>query len=150
MGDYTVNMVMILVEGVLIMEKVTRGYELFSKRLKMLEKSRKASPSTDFVIEATTYNFSLAFDLTLKVLKEVLNREFGIVDYFTGAPKELLKIAYENKLIDSEIWLKMLRDRNHLDATYDGELAQSLFEVIISDYYDAFVRFNNTISRYFC
>ena len=73
------------------MEKVTRGYELFSKRLKMLEKSRKASPSADFVIEATAYNFSLTF-----------------------------------------------------------ALAQSLFEVIISDYYDAFVRFNDTISRYFC
>lgn len=132
------------------MEKVTRGYELFSKRLKMLEKSRKASPSADFVIEATAYNFSLAFDLALKVLKEALDREFGVVGYFTGAPKEVLKIAYENKLIDSEIWLKMLRDRNHLDTTYDGELAQSLFEVIISDYYDAFVRFNDTISRYFC
>ena len=47
-------------------------YNTFCKSLSNLAKSKTADPKTDFVLEGTVLNFSLTFDISWKVMKDIL------------------------------------------------------------------------------
>lgn len=60
------------------------------------------------------------FDLSWKVLKELVTHEFGITDFAAGSPRETLKLAFSVGLINDDRWMDMLRVRNTLAHDYDG------------------------------
>lgn len=64
-------------------------YHTFCKSLKNLEKSRYANPEADFVLEGTVQNFNLTFDISWKVMKDILTKEFGVTDFAAGSPREI-------------------------------------------------------------
>ena len=82
-------------------------------------------------------------------MKDVLIKRLGITDFAIGSPREVLQTAFMNGLISDDIWLNMLRTRNLLAHDYDGEIAKEKFDVIISDYYDAFTCLKDTIAKYY-
>lgn len=53
--------------------KYINRYNTFCSSLKNLEKSRHADPKADFVLEGTVLNFNLTFDISWKVMKDILN-----------------------------------------------------------------------------
>lgn len=57
--------------------KFINRYHTFCKSLKNLEKSRHADPSADFVLEGTVLNFNLTFDISWKVMKDILTKKTG-------------------------------------------------------------------------
>ena len=70
-----------------------------------------------------------------------------ITDFVTGSPKEVLKKAFQAKLISDDTWLEMLRTRNELAHDYDGAIIKSACMTIIGRYLDLFYDFRNTVDE---
>lgn len=129
--------------------KYINRYNTFCKSLKNLEKSRKADPKADFVLEGTVLNFNLTFDIAWKVMKDILVKKLEILDFAVGSPKETLQQAFANRLIDDEQWMKMLRARNTLAHDYDGSFAAEKFQDIVNIYYPLFEKFRDLAEKYY-
>ena len=130
--------------------KSINRYNTFCKSLKNLEKSRHADPDADFVLEGTVLNFNLTFDIAWKVMKDILVKNMGILDFATGSPRETLQQAFTNRLIDDDTWMQMLKTRNQLAHDYDGSFAREKFDDIIRVYYPLFERFRELAKTYQC
>ena len=129
--------------------KFINRYNTFCKSLQNLEKSKTADPKAAFVLEGTVLNFSLTFDISWKVMKDILIKKLGILDFATGSPRETLQQAFTNKLIQDDRWLQMLRLRNRLAHDYDGSYAAASFSEIINVYYPLFVQFKEAAAKYY-
>lgn len=128
--------------------KSINRYNTFCKSLKNLEKSRHADPKADFVLEGTVLNFNLTFDIAWKVMKDILVKNMGILDFATGSPRETLQQAFTNRLIDDDTWMQMLKTRNQLAHDYDGSFAAEMFKSIVDVYYPLFERFKKVAEGY--
>lgn len=124
-------------------------YRTFCRSLKNLEKSRKADPKADFVLEGTVLNFNLTFDISSKVMKDILVKRLEILGFAVGSPRETLKQAFTNGLIDDDQWMQMLRVRNQLAHDYDGTFAAEKFQDIIQVYYPLFVELKENVKKYY-
>lgn len=129
--------------------KFINRYNTFCKSLKNLKKSRQADPKADFVLEATVLNFNLTFDISWKVMKDILIKKMGILDFAVGSPRETLQQAFTNGIINDDRWLQMLKDRNRLAHDYDGTFAAKKFQDIIGVYYPLFEKFKDKALEYF-
>lgn len=129
--------------------KYINRYHTFCKSLKNMEKSLDADPTADFVLEGTVLNFSLTFDISWKVMKDILVKELGILDFAIGSPRETLQQAFLNGLIDSDLWMQMLRARDQLAHDYDGTFAAEKFQDIIKQYYPLFEKLKKKAEKYY-
>lgn len=129
--------------------KFINRYHTFCKSLKNLEKSKSADPRADFVLEGTVLNFNLTFDISWKVMKNILVKQLGILDFAVGSPRETLQQAFVNKIIDDDHWMQMLRVRNQLAHDYDGTFAAEKFQDIIKIYYPLFEKFRIDVKKYY-
>ena len=129
--------------------KFINRYHTFCKSLKNLEKSKSADPRADFVLEGTVLNFNLTFDISWKVMKDILVKQLGILDFEVGSPRETLQQAFVNKIIDDDHWMQMLRVRNQLAHDYDGTFAAEKFQDIIKIYYPLFEKFRIDVKKYY-
>lgn len=129
--------------------KFINRYNTFCKSLQNLEKSKTADPKAAFVLEGTVLNFSLTFDISWKVMKDILIKKLGILDFAIGSPRETLQQAFTNKLIQDDRWLQMLRLHNRLAHDYDGSYAAASFSEIIDVYYPLFVQFKEAAAKYY-
>ena len=129
--------------------KFINRYNTFCKSLKNLEKSKGADPEADFVLEGTVLNFSLTFDISWKVMKDILVKEMGILDFAIGSPRETLQQAFVNGLINDDQWMQMLKNRNQLAHDYDGSFAKEKFQDIIKVYYPLFEKFKEKAQKYY-
>jgi nucleotidyltransferase substrate binding protein (TIGR01987 family) len=103
-----------------------------------LEKLRKALETLEAIylkpnledrsnIDATIQRFEFTFELFWKVLKEFFYQKGLEVNY----PKDVIKEAYADNLIQNEsLWIQMLKDRNLTSHTYDETLANEIFKNI--------------------
>ena len=129
--------------------KFINRYNTFCKSLNNLAKSKTADPKADFVLEGTVLNFSLTFDISWKVMKDILIKKMGILDFAVGSPRDTLQQAFTNGLIADDQWLQMLKTRNQLAHDYDGALAAEKFHDIINVYYPLFEEFKEHIAKYY-
>ena len=124
-------------------------YNTFCKSLKKLEKSLNADPKADFVLEGTVLNYNLTFDISWKVMKDILIKKLEILGFAIGSPRETLQQAFTNGIIDNDQWMQMLRVRNQLAHDYDGTFAAEKFQDIIQVYYPLFVRLKGNVEKYY-
>ena len=129
--------------------KYINRYRTFCKSLKNLGKSLNADPKADFVLEGTVLNFNLTFDISWKVMKDILIKELEILDFAIGSPRETLKQAFMNGIIDNDEWMQMLRVRNQLAHDYDGTFAAEMFQNIIKVYYPLFEKLAERVEVYY-
>lgn len=129
--------------------KYINRYHTFCKSLKNLEKSRFADPKADFVPEGTVLNFSLTFDISWKVMKDILVKQMEILNFAMGSPREVFQQAFANGIIDDDRWMQMLRSRNQLAHDYDGTFAAEKFQDIIQIYYPLFEKFKSDAEKYY-
>lgn len=108
-----------------------------------------ADPKADFVLEGTVLNFSLTFDISWKVMKDILTKKLGILDFAACSPRETLQQAFTNGLIDDDQWLQMLKSRKQLAHDYDGTFAAEKFQDIINIYYPLFEKFQEDVMKYY-
>ena len=75
--------------------KYINRYNTFCKSLKNLEKSLNADPKADFVLEGTVLNFNLTFDISWKVMKDILIKEMEILGFFAAEKfQDIIKVYY--------------------------------------------------------
>lgn len=130
------------------MEKsYTKRYKSFEQILENLSKAKFEDSSNIFILSGTIMMFNLAFDTAWKLIKDVLKEDFGITDFPSGSPKETLKKAESVGLIDNDIWIDMLNDRNELTHDYDIDIATDKFNKIIDEYLDIFLKLKNQIKK---
>lgn len=129
--------------------KYINRYHTFCKSLQNLEKSKTANPDADFVLEGTVQNFNLTFDISWKVMKDILVKRMNVTDFAIGSPRDTLQAAFTNGLIFDDEWLQMLRIRNQLAHDYDGSLAAETFTSIITVFYDCFEKFRDHVAAYY-
>lgn len=129
--------------------KFINRYQTFCRSLKNLEKSKTADPEADFVLEGTVLNFNLTFDISWKVMKDILVKRLEVLDFAMGSPRETLQKAFANGLIDDDRWLQMLRSRNQLAHDYDGTFAAEKFQDIVKVYCPLFEKLKENAERYY-
>lgn len=124
-------------------------YNTFCRSLKNLGKSLNADPKADFVLEGTVLNFNLTFDISWKVMKDILLKELGVLGFAVGSPRESLQQTFTNGIIDNDQWMQMLKTRNHLAHDYDGTFAAEKFQDIIKVYYLLFEKLKDDVGKYY-
>ncbi|MCI7227297.1 nucleotidyltransferase substrate binding protein%2C HI0074 family [uncultured Clostridium sp.] len=129
--------------------KFINRYHTFCKSLNNLEKSKHADPKQEFVLEGTVLNFNLTFDISWKVMKDILIKKMEILDFAVGSPRETLQQAFTNKIIDDDRWIQMLRVRNQLAHDYDGTFAEEKFQDIIHIYCMLFEKLKDNVAKYY-
>lgn len=98
-----------------------KKFENFVSNLEVLKRAKDEDLTNEFIISGIIDKFFLQFELSWKVLKELLSYEGrGVAK--SGSPREILKAAYATyDYIDEDIWLEMLRARNDMTHIYNGE-----------------------------
>lgn len=129
--------------------KSINRYHTFCRSLSHLEKSLNADPKADFVLEGTVLNFCLTFDISWKVMKDILVKQLGILDFALGSPRETLRQAFSNGMIDDDQWMQILRVRNQLAHDYDGTFAAEKFQDIIKVYVPLFEKLKDKVKQYY-
>lgn len=126
-----------------------RKFDNYSSALETLKQAKDQDLENEFVQHGIIAKFSLQFDRSWKLMKELLKYE-GDKTAATGSPREIIKAAYAYyDWMDEEIWLQMLRDRNDNVHIYDAALAERLVATIINRYIPEFERMDsNVAARY--
>lgn len=122
-------------------EKYIERYNSFCKSLDSLKKVKDRDISDEFVLSGAVNKFSLTFDISWKVMKDIVIKYHQMLDIATGSPRENLRAAASVQLISDDAWMDMLHDRNDLTHDYDGELAKEKVQVIIDRYIPLFEEF---------
>lgn len=123
----------------------TDRFDSFCKSLDSLKEARMRDRSDSFVMSGTVQKFSLTFDLAWKLMKDILVKKYKIIDFAIGSPSEVLKKSYENNLIDDDIWMEMLKNRNNLIHDYNEVLTENLIDIIIDSYINEFEKLSDKI-----
>ncbi len=90
---------------------------------------------SDEMISGLTADFDRLFELSWKTLKEYMQNDLMMLDAKTGSPREIIKLAYREKLIhDEELWIRILKDRND-DAHHYKHSSAILYMGRIMDRY---------------
>ena len=129
----------------------TNRYRSFCRSLSNLSLSLNEDRSNLFLLSGTVQMFNLTFDISWKLMKDILLEEYGIIDFVTGSPRDVLRTAAGTGLISDDIWLEMLDARNKLAHDYDGKIAEKYFDEITVRYYGIFANLREDIeSRFMC
>jgi nucleotidyltransferase substrate binding protein (TIGR01987 family) len=90
---------------------------------------------TDLEIDGTIKRFELCYELSWKLIKEIL-ANLGII---CKNPRDCFKQAFINDLIkDEDVWLDMIEDRNELVHQYEFANSRKIFRNIKNYYLDSF------------
>ena len=130
------------------MEKsYTNRFNSFKNSLASLKEAKGKDKDDSFVLSGTAMKFNLTFDLAWKLMSDIIREEHKIVDYAIGSPKETLRKAKSFGIIDDDIWLNMLDDRNNLTHDYDYLIVAEKFDEIVDKYIEVFEKFRNKVDE---
>lgn len=122
-------------------------FEIFSSNLEVLKKAKYEDLDNEFIISGIIDKFFIQFELSWKVLKELLRYE-GKSIANPGSPREIIKAAYAiYDYLDEEIWLEMLRARKDMTHIYNGEAAKQMVSLILERYIPAFAVMEERIRK---
>lgn len=122
----------------------------YSRRLEQLHKLNEElaeAPNkpvfTDgYVLSGLLSKFKIAFDVSWKLMKDILVDGYAIVDFPKGSPREVISKALYNGIVrEDDVWLRMLKLRNQLSHIYDGELAEDAARTVIDEFIPALAKF---------
>lgn len=116
-------------------------FENFDKAFTQFENAFNLySELSDLEKEGLIQRFEYTFELAWKTLKDYLEAN-GVIAKF---PKETIKQSFKNEIIvDGEIWLEMLENRNLSVHTYEKETFNLLTEKIHLEYFEAIKQVHN-------
>jgi nucleotidyltransferase substrate binding protein (TIGR01987 family) len=107
----------------------------FKKAHVKLQEGLNRSEIDELIRDAIIKRFEFTFELAWKTLKDYLE-EHGVMD--AANPKKVIRKTFqEYLLINDEIWLKMLEDRNTLSHNYNQKMSESIYVNIKENYCQA-------------
>jgi len=85
---------------------------------------------------STAFVFNNLFEESWKLMKDILCGILGFSedDDNVKGPRNVIKYAYENNVIDSEKWLKVLLDRNNSTHDYRSQNMEYYWNQIKNEY----------------
>jgi nucleotidyltransferase substrate binding protein (TIGR01987 family) len=108
-------------------ENLQSAYQLLLDAISVIQQAADNKLIRAALIKA----FEMTFELSWKTLKDYLNYN-GIDVKF---PRDIIKQAFANEIImDGQLWIDMLEDRNLMSHTYDEARAQEAIEHICLHY----------------
>ena len=128
-------------------ERFNRRFMSFCNSLDALAEARQRDLSDSFVLSGTSAKFSITFDLSWKVMKDILVQYYAITGFVTGSPREVLREAYKANLISDDAWMEMLKVRNELSHDYDCEIVKEHCNTIVEKYIDLFYDFEKAVKQ---
>lgn len=131
-------------------EKFYRRFESFKNSLDALNEAKNRDMNDSFVLSGTGAKFSITFDLSWKVMKDIIVGYHMVPDFATGSPREVLRKAFEVNLIHDDIWMEMLRVRNEISHDYDGKIMEEYCKKIVDEYIDIFYKLETAIINSVC
>lgn len=127
--------------------KFEKRFQSFCNSLESLAEARQRDLLDSFVLSGTSAKFSITFDLSWKVMKDILIQYYSITGFVAGSPREVLREAFKANLVSDDAWMDMLKVRNELAHDYDGEIVKTHCHTIVEKYIDLFYEFENTVKR---
>lgn len=127
--------------------KFNRRFLSFCNSLDALAEARQRDLSDSFVLSGTSAKFSITFDLSWKVMKDILVQYYAITSFVAGSPREVLRESYKANLISDDAWMEMLKVRNELAHDYDCEIVKKHCHMIVEKYIDLFYDFEKVVKR---
>ena len=122
-----------------------KKFDIFSSNLEVLKRAGQENIDNEFIISGIIDKFFIQFELSWKVLKELLCYE-GSREARSGSPREILKAAYSvYDFINEDVWIEMLKSRNDMTHIYDGETEKRLVNIILQKYIPEFLRMQKGI-----
>ena len=126
-----------------------KAFENYCQNLKILSTAKNENLNNPFIISGIIRKFFIQFDLSWKVLKELIKYE-GKSIANSGSPREIIKAAYSMySFIDEDTWLSMLKARNDMSHIYDGNAARNLVSLILDNYIPEFIKLKDEIQAYY-
>ena len=122
-------------------------YNSFIHSLASLEEAKGKDKQDSFILSGTAMKYTLTFDLSWKLMSDIIREEHKIVDYSSGSPRETLRKAKSLGLIGDDIWLNMLDDRNNLVHDYDYLIVSEKFDTIVGKYIEVFNEFKKRVDE---
>jgi len=118
-------------------------FENLQSTYKLLQEAIAANqqtPNNSLMQMALIKAFEMTFELSWKTMKDFL--QYNGID--VKLPREIIKQAFANDIIiDGQLWIDMLEDRNLMTHTYDEERAQSAILHICESYIIALTQLQN-------
>ena len=127
--------------------KFEKRFQSFCNSLESLAEARQRDLLDSFVLSGTSAKFSITFDLSWKVMKDILIQYYSITGFVAESPREVLREAFKANLVSNDAWMDMLKVRNELAHDYDGEIVKTHCHTIVEKYIDLFYEFENTVKR---
>lgn len=126
-----------------------KRFDELTRHLNVLRRAPEEDLENEFIISGVIYKFFIQFELSWKVLKQLLLYEGDAVGT-TGSPREIIKAAYARyDFIDEEIWLVMLKERNDTTHIYNEAKAKEMVGKIVDLYIGEFDKLQKEIiNRY--
>ena len=125
--------------------KFDRRFQSFCNSLDALAEPRERDLTDSFVLSGTSAKFSITFDLSWKVMKDILVQYYAITGFVTGSPRDVLREAFKANLISDDTWMDMLKVRNELAHDYDSEIVKTYCNTIVKEYIDLFYEFKGVV-----
>lgn len=95
----------------------------------------------DIIKEGIIQRFEYTHELSWKVMKDFLE-DVGEVKMYGS--KDATKEAFAADLItDGDVWMDMIKSRNKTSHTYNEEVADEIFNNIITQYHPEFLTFRD-------
>ncbi len=127
--------------------KFARRFQSFCNSLDALAEARQRDLSDSFVLSGTSVRFSITFDLSWKVMKDILVQYYSITGFVAGSPREVLRESFKANLISDNAWMDMLKVRNELSHDYDCEIVKTHCNTIVEKYIDLFYEFEEKVKE---
>lgn len=127
--------------------KFARRFQSFCNSLDALAEARQRDLSDSFVLSGTSAKFSITFDLSWKVMKDILVQYYSITGFVAGSPREVLRESFNANLISDNAWMDMLKVRNELSHDYDCEIVKTHCNTIVERYIDLFYEFEEKVKK---
>lgn len=125
--------------------ELERRFQSFCNSLDALAEARERDLTDSFVLSGTSAKFSITFDLSWKVMRDILTQYYAITGFITISPREVLRESYKANLISDDAWMDMLKVRNELAHDYDCEIVKTHCNTIVEKYIDLFYEFKGVV-----
>lgn len=113
------------------MERWQQRFENFEKTYIFLHKNIGIENPTEIEKAGIIQSFEVCFELAWKTIKDYLNYKQVMVQF----PREVIKEAFSYEIIkNGNAWLDMLNKRNLVAHTYNGNIADTLYNLIKNEY----------------
>jgi len=117
----------------------------YKKALKQLIKFTKKAHLNELEEQGLIQSFEYTHELAWKTLKDFL-KDKGEENIF--ASKDTTRLAFkEGLIINGEIWMDMIKNRNLTSHTYNKEISKLIVHQIMAFYMDEFIQLENTLSN---